>query len=101
MFEVRVNSNTSNDQAIWLYYIVAYILMKNKNKFEEVGLENQTFSTSEFSRDVGKMPNNIWGRTLRFSFLVQHTWKEKVDVLEIVQVNVNAETGVTQLLSEE
>lgn len=99
-FEIRVNANTNSDEAIWLYYIIAYILMRNKDKFEEVGLESQTFSTSEFTRDVGKLPNSIWGRTLRFSFLVQHTWREKVDTLEIVQINVNVESNVTSLISE-
>lgn len=99
-FEIRVNANSNSDQAIWLYYILAHIMMRNKQAFEDVGLENQTFSTSEFTRDVGKAPNTIWGRTLRFSFLVQHTWKEEVDVLELFQVNVNVETNVTRMISE-
>jgi hypothetical protein len=100
-FEIRVNAQTNSDQAIWLYYIVAYILMRNKHKFEEVGLESQTFSTSEFTRDVGKAPNSIWGRTLRFSFLVKHDWREEVDALEIVGVNVNVESNVTAFISGE
>lgn len=100
-FEIRVNAQTNSDQAIWLYYIVAYILMRNKNKFEEVGLENQTFSTSEFTRDVGKSPNSIWGRTLRFSFLVEHDWREEVDALELVGVNVNVESNVTESIQGE
>ncbi len=97
-FEIRVNAQTNSDQAIWLYYIVSYILMRNKAKFEEVGLESQTFSTSEFSRDVGKAPNSIWGRTLRFSFLVEHDWREEVDALELVAINLNVESNVTEYI---
>jgi hypothetical protein len=93
-FEVRVNAQTNTDQAIWLYYIVSYILMRNKGNFEKLGMESQTYSASEFTRDVGKSPNNIWGRTFRFSFLVQHSWKEEVNAVEIVEVNVNSETNV-------
>lgn len=99
-FEIRVNAQTNTDQAIWLYYIVAYILMRNKEFFEEVGLESQTFSTSEFTRDMAKGTNTIWGRTLRFNFLVQHNWKEKLDALEIVDINVNAETNVVRFMQE-
>lgn len=100
-FEIRINAQTNTDQAIWLYYIVAYILMRNKSAFEEVGLESQTFSASEFTRDVGKSPNNIWGRTFRFTFLVQHNWKEEVQALELGQVTVNAESAITHLLTTE
>jgi hypothetical protein len=95
VFEIRVNAQTNSDQAVWLYYITAYILLRNKWRFEEVGLESQTFGVSEFTRDVGKMPNNIWGRTIRLTFLVQHQWKEDVESLELVGVNLNAENSVT------
>jgi len=97
-FEIRVNAQTNTDQAMWLYYIVAYVLMRNKAELEDLGLESQTFSTSEFTRDVGKAPNSIWGRTLRFTFLVQHTWQEEVQPLEIAGVDVNVETSVTNLI---
>lgn len=100
-FEIRCNAQTNTDQAIWLYYIVSYVLMRNKSKFEEVGIESQTYSTSEFTRDIGKEPNSIWGRTLRFSFLVQHSWKEEQCVPELFAINVNAETNVTRLVAEE
>lgn len=100
MFEIRVNAQTNTDQAIWLYYIVSYLLMLNKGYFEDVGLESQTFSTSEFTRDNGKLPNNIWGRTIRFSFLVQHTWREPVQVLELTGINLNAENPVTGEITE-
>jgi len=100
-FEIRCNAQTNTDQAIWLYYIVAWVLMRNKEFFEEVGMESQTFSASDFTRDQAKGPNTIWGRTLRFNFLVQHNWKEKIDALEIVGINVNAETNVVRFISEE
>lgn len=95
VFEVRVNAQTNSDQAVWLYYITAYLLLRNKWRFEQVGLESQTFGVSEFTRDVGKMPNNIWGRTIRLTFLVQHSWKEDVNTLEFIGVNLNAESNVT------
>jgi len=98
-FELRCNAQTNTDQAMWLYYIVAYLLMRNKDKFEEVGIESQTFSASDFSRDVGKAPNSIWGRTLRFSFLVQHSWKEELCSPELFSINLNVETNVTNLIS--
>jgi hypothetical protein len=95
VFEVRCNAQTHHDQAVWLYYITSYILMRNKYLFETLGLESQTFGGSDFSRDLGKMPNNIWGRTIRLTFMVQHTWTEDIDALELVGVNLNAENPIT------
>lgn len=95
MFEIRVNAQTNSDQAVWLYYITSYLLFKNKWRFEQVGLESQTFGVSEFMRDVGKMPNNIWGRTIRLTFLVQHQWKEDLDAIEFIGINLNAESNIT------
>lgn len=95
VFEIRVNAHTNNDQAIWLYYIASYILFSSKMYFEEVGLESQGVGASEFRRDTQKMPNNIWDRTIRITFLVQHTWNEAVDVLELEDINVNVESSVT------
>lgn len=100
VFEIRVNAASNSDQAIWLYYITSYLLFKNKNFFEEVGLESQTFGVTEFTRDAAKMPNNIWGRTIRLTFLVQHTWSEEVDVLELQEVNVNVQSNVVGQMSE-
>lgn len=98
-FEIRANANTNGDQAIWLYYILAYVLMRYKHRFEEVGLESQTFGAAEFFRDVGKAPNNIWGRTVRFNFRVNHEWREPVQSLELVGVNLNAENPITNQLA--
>jgi hypothetical protein len=93
IFEIRVNASTSSDEAIWLYYVVLYILSKNKNYFESVGLESQTFSANDFSRDAPKAPNNVWGRTFRMTFRVQHSWVEEEgaigDVSTVMEVDHN------------
>ena len=99
VFEIRMNAATNSDQAIWLYYITLYILFRNKGYFEQVGLESQTFSAGEFSRDLQKMPNNIWGRTIRMTFLVQHTWSEEVNALELYDVDLNVQSNVTEYIT--
>jgi hypothetical protein len=100
VFEIRINAATNSDQAIWLYYITSYLLFRNKGYFEEVGLESQTFGVTEFSRDAQKMPNSIWGRTVRLTFLVQHTWSEEVDVLELGGININVQSNVVGQIAE-
>lgn len=96
VFEIRMNAATNSDQAIWLYYITLYTLLRNKAFFEQVGLESQTFGASEFTRDAQKMPNNIWGRTIRLTFMVQHTWTEDVDAVELYGVDVNVQSNVLE-----
>jgi len=102
VFEIRINAATNSDQAVWLYYITSYILMRNKAYFEQVGLESQTYSSSDFNRDAGKMPNSIWGRTIRLTFLVQHTWSEDMSALELFGVDINAASNVvSQIVVED
>ena len=100
VFEVRMNANTNSDQAIWLYYITSYILMRNKAYFEQVGLESQTYGASDFTRDNAKMPNSIWGRTIRLTFRVQHTWSEDIDALELFGININVQGNITSQIAE-
>ena len=72
--DVLVMSSRNGDEALWLYYIVSYILFKRKRQAERLGLQLQTFSATDNSRDLGKLGDNIWVRTIRFRCIVQNFW---------------------------
>lgn len=93
-FDIKVHAGSHTDQAIWTYYVVVYALMRNKGYFEQVGMHNQTFVASEFTRDNSKGPNNVWGRSIRYRCQVQHTWCE-----DVVAGEGDSEAVITELLT--
>jgi hypothetical protein len=77
-YDIRMFGSGNQDQVIWLYYIISYILFRNKSYFEEVGIENQSVSSGEIARDLGKQPNQVWSRFIRFRGMVEHSWLEEM-----------------------
>jgi hypothetical protein len=63
--DIGCHGSKSPDQVIWLYYILSYILFKNKRYAESMGLELQTATASDWARDNGKTPENIFTRWVR------------------------------------
>lgn len=72
--DILIMSPMNSDEALWLYYIVNYILFKRKRHAERLGLQLQTFSATDNARDSGKLADNIWVRTIRFRCIVQNFW---------------------------
>jgi len=86
--DVLVMSSRNGDEALWLYYIVSYILFKRKRQAERLGLQLQTFSATDNSRDLGKLGDNIWVRTIRFRCIVQNFWDAR-PYLDISDIEVD------------
>lgn len=63
--DIGCHASKSADQVLWLYYILSYLLFKNKRYAESMGLELQTATASDWARENGKIPENIYTRWVR------------------------------------
>lgn len=93
MLDIGIHANKGGDHVLWLYYILAYILFKNKPALVRLGLEMGTFSASDYSRDAEKMGNNVWTRWVRYRCTTQSDWPAE-DLTTIEEVNLDAKSGI-------
>lgn len=94
--DIAIRTSRNGDQALWLYYIVNYILFKRKRRAEELGLQLHTFSATDYNRDNSKLADNIWERYIRFRTVVQNFWdsEEGTDISDIdVDLDASSEPG--------
>jgi hypothetical protein len=96
--DILLMSTRNSDEALWIYYIVNYILFKNKRQAERLGLQLQTFSATDNSRDLGKLAENIWVRTIKFKCIIQNFWDAR-PYLDIEEVEVDIDHNL--VLDEE
>ena len=82
MLDIGIHANRGGDHVLWLYYILAYVLFKNKPALTRLGLQMGTFSASDYSKDADKMGNNIWTRWVRYRCTTQNDWT--ADALQAV-----------------
>jgi hypothetical protein len=74
MLDIGCHASKSSDQVLWLYYILAYILLKHKRIAESMGIELQTQSASDWARENNKIPENLFTRWVRMRVTVYNTW---------------------------
>lgn len=74
MLDVNLFGTKNSDEVLWLYYIVKYILFKRKRRAEELGLQLHTFSATDYARDIPKLPENVWVRTIRVKTVTEDFW---------------------------
>lgn len=74
MLDINLFGTKNSDEVLWLYYIVNYILFKRKRHAEQLGLQLHTFSATDYARDIPKLPENVWVRTIRFKTTVENFW---------------------------
>lgn len=70
--DIGIHADKSGDNVLWLYYIMAYIMFKEKRRAERLGLKLQTWSASDYNRDSQKLAENIWTRWVRFKCTTQN-----------------------------
>lgn len=103
MLDVLIFGTKNSDEVLWLYYIVNYILFKRKRQAEALGLQLHTFSASDYARDIPKLPENVWVRTIRFKTTVQNFWEQdpylNIDDMEVGIIYEQA--GVTAVEVED
>ena len=73
--DIGCHTSRNGDEALWLYYIVNYILFKNKRLAEELGLQLHTFNATEHAKQSQYMADNIWTKWIRFRATVQNFWE--------------------------
>jgi len=72
--DIGIHGSKTADQVLWMYYILSYILFKTKPLAQELGLEVQTFSATDWQKDSAKMPENIYTRWVKMRCTVFNTW---------------------------
>jgi hypothetical protein len=75
MVDVGIHCSKQGDQVLWLYYIVSYILFKQKLFAESLGLKLHTFSASDYNKDMRYAADQIWNRWIRFRCVTENFWK--------------------------
>jgi len=93
MLDIGIHANKGGDHVLWLYYILSYVLFKNKPALHRLGLEMGTFSASDYSKDAEKMGNNIWTRWVRYRCTTQNDWPAD-SLSEIEEVNLDTKSGI-------
>lgn len=91
MLDIGIHANKGGDHVLWLYYILAYTLFKNKPALVRLGLEMGTFSASDYSKDAEKHGNNVWTRWVRYRCITQNDWTaDSLQEVDDVNVGLNA-----------
>jgi len=72
MLDIGIHGSSSKDHVLWLYYILNYLLYKEKPLMRKLGLQLTTFSASDYSKDSQYMAENMWSRWVRFRCTVQN-----------------------------
>lgn len=74
MLDIGIHANRAGDHVLWIYYIVSYILFKQKLMAERLGLKLHTFTASDYNKEAKYMTENIWTRWIRFKCKTQNFW---------------------------
>lgn len=72
VMDIGIHADKSKDHVLWLYYIIKYIIYKQKYLARKLGLQLQTFSVSEHNKAQQYMTENIWTRWFRYRCTVQN-----------------------------
>ncbi len=72
MLDIAIHGTNSKDHVLWMYYILNYLLYKEKPLMRRLGLQLTTFSASEYNKDSRYVAENVWTRWVRFKCSVQN-----------------------------
>lgn len=98
MLDIGIHGNRSADEVLWMFYIVNYVLFKKKSTLEKLGLQLQTFSASDYSKDSKYMGDNIWTRWIRFRCTVQNIWDgDLAKTIDDLDLDVDVESPAQDL----
>ena len=90
--DIGIHADKSSDGVLWLYYIVSYIMFKEKRRAERLGLKLHTWNASDYSRDNRKLAEDIWTRWMRFKCTTQNFLAdETLSEAESVVTNISAQ----------
>lgn len=70
--DIGIHADKTKDVVLWMYYIVVYILYKEKMTGRSLGLQLYTYRANEYNKESKYMADNVWSRWVRFKCTVQH-----------------------------
>lgn len=85
--DIGIHGDKSGDTVLWLYYIMSYILFKQKRVAERLGMQLHTFQASDYNRENKYLAENIWSRWVRFRCTTQN-WLDDEDFREVDELEV-------------
>lgn len=89
MIDIGIHANKAGDHVLWLYYILSYILFKEKLIAERLGLKLQTWNASDYSKNHSYMAENVFTRWIRFRCITQNYWeREPFDEMDDLNANI-------------
>lgn len=98
MLDIGIHTSKNGDEVLWLYYIVSYILFKNKMLADHLGLRLQTFSASDYTKNNALMADNIWTRWIKFRCTVENMWDgDPFLCIDDLEVSVDHESSVVSV----
>lgn len=70
--DIGIHADKSKDHVLWMYYIMLYILYKEKPLARKLGLQLFTYRANDYNKESKYMAENVWSRWIRFRCTVQH-----------------------------
>jgi hypothetical protein len=70
--DIGIHADKSKDHVLWLYYILTYILYKEKLVGRGLGLQLYTFRANDYNKESKYMADNVWSRWVRFRCTVEN-----------------------------
>ncbi len=75
--DVEIIASKQSDYVLWMYYILSYILFKEKRLLERLGCQLHTFGAADYIRNDRYQDENVWTRRVRFKCTTQNTWVDE------------------------
>lgn len=70
--DIGIHADKAKDHVLWMYYMLLYILYREKMIGQKLGLQVYTYSASDYTKESKYMAENVWSRWVRFRCTVQH-----------------------------
>lgn len=70
--DIGIHADKAKDHVLWMYYILLYILYREKMVGHRLGLQMYTYRASDYNKESKYMGDNVWSRWVRFRCTVQH-----------------------------
>ena len=89
---IGIHANKNSDAVLWLYYILSYILYKEKPTAVKLGLQLHSFSASDFDKDNRYLGEHVWTRWCRVRCTVENWWPDSENI-EIDSIKARVHPG--------
>jgi len=92
--DIGIHADKTKDTVLWMYYILLYILYREKPLARKLGLQLYTYRANDYNKESKYMADNVWSRWVRFRCTVQHYIDSGELYIEpILELDVDADTS--------